>query len=262
MAEGDDQTQQPFMHRFFVKNLDLHQSSLIIQDLKEIHHIKNVLRFKKTDLICLFNDQGEEVVASIQDMKANSLIVKVEKYNTVLPQNTIFITLACAIPKKAKFETIIEKTTELGVNEIIPLITHRTDVRLSVDRREKKETRYQTIAVNAAKQCGRANMPTIHPVTKFSDFIKSTKINQSTLALIPCLPEKNNHINTMLTSHKDKTKFIILIGPEGDFTPKEIQSAQDKGCIPVSLGYNILKVDTAAISTVGFIQFSSHPHTR
>ena len=137
------------MHRFYCPKTDLTSSTVSIFDPNEIHHLKNVLRLKKDSLIKLFNNDGEGeykiLSLTVKEVRAEKL-----SFNKNIPSSSPEIILACAIPKKSKFETIIEKTTELGVSEIIPLQTERTIVQLKGERLDKKTLRYETVAINAS----------------------------------------------------------------------------------------------------------------
>ena len=127
-----------------------------LSNKEELHHIKNVLRIKKGENIIVINGNNEEAICSIEAISSKELIaniVDVKTFKKKLPE----LILACAIPKKSKFETIIEKTTELGIDAIIPLITKRTDVAIKGDKANKKQERFQTVAINASKQSKKSN---------------------------------------------------------------------------------------------------------
>lgn len=239
------------MHRFFSPNLTATTHALEITDSREIHHLKNVLRLKKDNVITIFNGKGAEGQAIIQLVSESCIKLHLDAISVEAPKKFLII-LACAIPKKAKFETIIEKCTELGVDEIIPIKTQRTEFALSIERMAKKNARYQTVAINAAKQSKRKTVPVIHPITDFKKALE-TFSGVETLSFIPCLT--GNRVSLPQAFQKLSTpaqKIIIFIGPEGDFTPEEVKTAVQSGCVPVSLGETVLKVDTAAISAISF----------
>jgi len=235
------------MHRFYCPHLTTSTTSLTISDHSEIHHLKKVLRLKTGDTIVAFNGQGIEGKGVIAAMSPHQITLRLEAVTEKSHTGTTII-LACAIPKKAKFEFIIEKATELGVDEIIPLLTARTEVRVNQSTAAQKQHRYQTVAVNAAKQSGRTTVPVIHPPTEFNKLLKN--IPQETGLFIPCLVGERKDIATALSGKSKFKKMTFFIGPEGDFTPQEVQSAIAAGAVPLSLGETVLKVDTAAIITV------------
>ena len=123
------------------------------------------------------------------------------------------------------------------------------------NKEKKKALRYQTVAINASKQSKRTIIPIIHPITKFSDVLKS--IDKNVAAFIPCLLGKRKKLCDVFKTNSTYKKIVFFIGPEGDFTPQEIESALSAGCITVSLGDTVLKVDTAAISVIAFANFLS-----
>lgn len=235
------------MHRFFCPQANFSASQIVLTDKKEIHHLRDVLRLKTNDLICVFNERNEEAqgrILSIGSQEVTVQIQKVEMNKIKFPQ----IVLACALPKKGKFELIIEKVTELGVDEIIPMVTRRTEILLEGKRREQKLTRFKTVALNAAKQCKRTSIPNIHPITSFKDAL--LLLTKTSRVFIPSLILQRENLLKALQEISRPEKISFLIGPEGDFTPEEYTEAQKMGCIPVSLGETILKVETAAICAV------------
>ncbi len=236
------------MHRFISPNANLHTKYLTITDAKEIHHLTNVLRLQKENEIVIFNGRGDEALAKIENLNPKSVCITIISSVKESTSSRITLTLACAIPKKAKFETIIEKCTELGVDRIIPVITQRTEIRLSKEKQEKKHTRYQTVAVNAAKQCQRNFLPEVLVPTSFKDILKN--LLASDAAFIPCLSGERKNLIDAFSLNPKQNNVIFFIGPEGDFTQKELQDALSAGCIPVTLGPHVLKVDTAAISAI------------
>ncbi len=241
------------MHRFFCAHANLNSTVISLSDQAEIHHLKNVLRLKIDNQISLFDGSGKEALGTILSIQRKKVEVRIDQLLPRIPRQGLSIILACAIPKRAKFEWIVEKCTELGVDEIIPMKTQRTELSLrSVDIR-KKTLRYKTIAINAAKQSKRTTIPIIHPLTNFENIIQN--LDQNTIALIPCLTGDRKLINSI---HIDREKKIIfLIGPEGDFTSNEVELAKSHGCIPVDLGATVLKVDTAAMAVLAYLKFIS-----
>ncbi|MFA5261399.1 MAG: RsmE family RNA methyltransferase, partial [Candidatus Omnitrophota bacterium] len=146
-----------------------------------------------------------------------------------------------------------EKTTEIGVTEIIPIITQRTEIRLNDERAGRKQSRYEKIAINAAKQSQRNTLPIIHPCQTFNDAV--SRIARTGACVIPWLGGEKKLLTEVLESRKPETSVMVFIGPEGDFSSNEVEQAIKAGAIPVSLGKNVLKVDTAAIVSVTLIRF-------
>lgn len=244
------------MHRFFCPNQDLSSPVVDLTDPGELHHLKNVLRLKSGSPVRLFDGKGKEATGKILMARQNLVRVEIDNVLTEQQGGGPLVILACAIPKKSKFETIIEKCTELGVSEIIPLITERTEAALTESQKLKKLARYRTVALNAAKQSQRKVIPVINPVTPFKEFLKKLSRNEATF--IPCLTGNNKSLADVFKKLTAPPEVTFLIGPEGDFTQKEVHAAKEAGCRPVSLGSTVLKVDTAAITVVAATHLFFH----
>jgi 16S rRNA (uracil1498-N3)-methyltransferase len=157
------------MHTVYCSHIDLDSPSIIVSDQDEIHHMKNVLRISAGEEVLIVNDKNQSGTGVIENIKRDSATLRIVSFQNALPTKPYLI-LACAIPKKSKFETIIEKATELGADEIIPLLTERTEVKPA--SQSKKDNRYKTIAVNAVKQSKRSTIPVIKQPQKFSVALK------------------------------------------------------------------------------------------
>jgi len=239
------------MHRFYNSNANFYQKHLTITDSSEIHHIKNVLRLKKGAVIQVFNGQNQEADVIIDSFDMEGLQLNVQSVREIAVNKTKII-LACAPPKKDKFEWIIEKCTELGVDEIIPLKSKRGEVVFTQEKMPNKLSRFQKVALNAAKQSKRTNLPHIHPMTDLVEVFKN--LDPKGLHLFPSLNGHPQHIKDVVLNANNNQPVTIFIGPEGDFTPDEVRLALDYHCVPVSLGNTVLKVETAAIATVSFVR--------
>lgn len=163
--------------------------------------------------------------------------------------------MTCAIPKKAKFDDIVDKLTQLGVSRIIPLITQRVIVKLGQEKEERRLKRWRRIAESASQQSQRHDIPLIGGVQDFKKLIlESENFN---LKLIPTLFGKRKSIkealSSLMPSSLDKAKILCLIGPEGDFSKEEVDIAKKAGFVPISLGDLVLRVDTAAIALASYL---------
>jgi 16S rRNA (uracil1498-N3)-methyltransferase len=240
------------MYRFYCPDADFTRSPVLIHDTHEIHHIKDVLRMKKGSLIQIFNAESQQADAVIEQIDETQIKVSIK----TIKQNEragARVTLACAPPKKGKFEFIIEKCTELGVDEIIPLKTKRTEVVFKEDKWQGKFNRFESVAVNAAKQSKRTKVPHIYPMTPLLQVLQT--LDPNGMHLFPSLHDHSRHIADVLLKADKKKPVTIFIGPEGDFTPDEVELAIKYGCVPVTLGDTVLKVETAAITAVALVKF-------
>ncbi len=238
------------MHRFFVVGKDI-SKDFIISDKKEIHHALEVLRLKEKDKIIAFDGKGNEIFGIIRVISRDGIEVVPAQVLKRLEKAELNLALACAIPKNSRFDDIVEKTTELGISTIIPLMTKRTEIRLTKEKQTSKVMRWMKIAVSSAKQSRRAILPEIREIKTFKEVLND--FADYDLVLLPCLVGGRKAIREILQENRAKN-ILVLIGPEGDFAPDEIDSAIRKGAKPVTLGKTVLRVDTAVIFAVSAIK--------
>src|ERR1017187_10381449 len=199
------------MHRFYLPNLQ--QATL---GAEEAHHALNVLRLKAGDTVNVFDGRGHEAQASISQISNQSAQLKLLTQSSV-PSLPCRITLAQAIPKKS-MDLIVQKATELGVATIVPLVSERSVVKLDDD--SKKTERWREIALEACKQCGNNWLPEIHPPRKTREFLNSP--GSFDLKLIASLQPDSKLLKPILGDAATPKSVLILVGPEGDFTPAEL----------------------------------------
>ncbi len=240
------------MHRTYAKDLNLNQPQVTITDRAEIHHITTVLHLGQGDKMQVFNAKGQVADLIIQKITGDGIVAEVKsvKETTTLGPKII---LACAIPKNVKFEEIIDKATQLGVDEIIPLQTARTEVLITEDKASVKNARFMKVAVAAVKQSGRGSIPIIHPAMSLKNAFDI--LPKDAVKLFPSLHDHPMHIREALAKAGSASCLAIFIGPEGDFTPKEVEQAKHAGCMAVTLGSTVLRVDVAALSTIAFARY-------
>lgn len=241
------------MHRFYCSCQSITGDKIIVSDKSHLHHLKDVLRLKPKDEIVVFDDEGNEYIAQIEKLLPKSVVAKIKNKKEFIPEAEAKskITLACAIPKKSKMDDIINKLTQLGVDRIIPLETKRVVIKLDENKRISRYMRWKKIALNASQQSQRRTSPIIDPITDIREVLSEPR--DFDLKLIPTLTAKRKSLKEVLEARQFKN-ILILIGPEGDFTPQEIGLAKNAGCVPVSLGDLVLRVETAAVAVASFIR--------
>jgi 16S rRNA (uracil1498-N3)-methyltransferase len=238
------------MHRFYADRLD--GSTVSITDAGQLHHLKDVLRLKVNDGVIVFDSEGSEYTGAITAIGRKQAVIKVTASKPAR-RNQIKLTIACAIPKGDCMDDIIDQLTQLGVERIIPMLTERVVVRLDETKKEARLKRWRTIAQNAARQSQRNALPLIEPVTDVASVISQSQ--NYDLKLIPNLEGERKVIKDVLAGPRTKN-ILVLIGPEGDFTPEEVELARGAGFIPVSLGDTVLRVATAAVAVASYIKFA------
>lgn len=227
---------------FFVGGLDEKRLQL---DEDTSKHMISVLRMQKGEELLLTNGKGQKAHAQIIDDNRKRCVVEVSSIE-LEEQSQPHVSIAISITKNSsRFEWFLEKATEIGVNEIIPLLCERT-------AKEKfRYDRMQGILISAMLQSQQAWLPNLHQPTSFNDVIKAASQRQKFIA--HCLPEQKQQLNSLITHHSS----LILIGPEGDFTPKEIEVALQAGFTPVALGNTRLRTETAGMVAAALLKISS-----
>lgn len=224
----------------------------------EAHHAERVLRLQPGDEITVFDGKGREAEATIEAFYKKGASLKLSE-PLMMPRYATSITLAQAIPKGNNMDLIIQKAVELGAARIIPLITDRTIVRLhDHDDAKKKQERWQSIALEACKQCGQNWMPIVELPCSLEESLEQT--HDHSLRLIASLEKDSLPVKEIFASlEKFSTSSIssatIFIGPEGDFTPAEYQLARTACCKPISLGPIVLRTETATFYCLSILSY-------
>lgn len=240
------------MSRFFINKKDIAKDRITITG-DDASHMRKVLRLAAGDMITLCDGNGNDYTAMIEKIGPEGIttgIMSVMKSKTEPP---VEITLFQGIPKSDKMDFIIQKSVELGVKSIVPMNTERTVVKFGSNKDiEKKLARWRRISMEAAKQCNRGVIPEVlHPV----DFDNALKLlNNDGLVIFPYENEKENKLMHYLCKTSTK-KVSVIIGPEGGFSEKEVNSAKLAGILPVTLGPRILRTETAGIFVLSVIMY-------
>lgn len=210
------------------------------------HHLNRVLRLKDQANIILFNGDGLDYLSSIY-FEGKRCFATLHERTQIESESPLNITLLQGISKGDRMDTVIQKSVELGVNRIIPVICQRTVVNLKGPRAEKKHQHWQGIVINACEQSGRSQIPELQPAIRLNDAIK-TPYTGSRFLLHPAA-------STNLKNHTpDNNSVVVLIGPEGGLTDDEITYAKTQGYHDIQLGPRILRTETAALATISAIQ--------
>lgn len=243
------------MSKFFVKPEQIKNDNIII-DGDDVNHILNVLRMKKDDEIQVCNQvTGENYKARIMQYSKNEIECKIEEKIGKSTESNVHITLFQGIPKFEKMELIIQKNTEVGVNNIVPVIMERTVVKLDEKVASKKLDRWQKIAEIAAKQSMRDIIPNVKSIIK----TKEIDVDRYDVVLVAYENEEHNMLKAELkkleSQNKQEYNIAIVIGPEGGISEKEIELLNEKNVKFVSLGKRILRTETAGLVMAGNILY-------
>ncbi|MBM3253897.1 MAG: 16S rRNA (uracil(1498)-N(3))-methyltransferase [Candidatus Omnitrophica bacterium] len=246
------------MNRFFISPDNIKDGKAYFEN-REMHHILDVLRIRPNEKIVFFDGTGNEYTGILKRDKNRLLFANIIHKKNVEKFRFPRITLSQAIPKKEKMDWIIEKATELNVDTIIPIITERCLIRKNEEVLERYTNRWRKIAISASKQCGRVVIPTIVQPKKFLDIAKDANINYK-LAIFATLSDKRLVLKEIL-SDVFPDSIIVFVGPEGDFTEKEIRLAKDFNLAPVNISPLTLRVETASIFLLSVLNFKYMSYT-
>jgi len=236
--------------RFFIPPELIFEKETRMPDA-EARHLKNVLRLREGERVVIFDGKGGSWNGAVEFRRSEVFICKLEKIPSRY-QPSARLVLAMAMIKPARFEWALEKATELGVDEIIPLYTARVEIRISGEKIPGRLTRWDRIVKESSKQCSRAEIPCVSTPVEFRGFLTSKEYSLKNRILF-YEQSDNQWLPDQMKTAEDT---IICIGPEGGWMEEEIESAEKSGYGIFSLGPRVLRAETAAIAAVSMFQLT------
>lgn len=233
--------------RFFAPPSAFNFSKRIVTlSVDEARHLREVLRLKVSDEVQVFDGTGREFLAVVSQARRESAELEIgEAIQSPRPESPLQLTLAVALLKGEKFDLVVQKGTELGVSRFIPLITRYADIRLRDESdAAKRVARWQRIALEATKQCGRSVVPEVEKPVSFGAMIGEQ--NQ-------CLMFSERDGQALNTDLKPDN-LTAIIGSEGGWSDEELEQARLANVAVVTLGGRVLRAETAAIATAALLQ--------
>ena len=212
-----------------------------------VRHL-NVLRVKNTEEIVLFNGNGKAYPALPEVLEKRRASVRILREEATDNESPLNITLVQAVSSAERMDFTLQKSVELGVAEIRPVISERCVVRLSGERAEKRVARWQEIVVSACEQSGRNIVPKVLPLTTYAQALQ--QLPQETTKLLMSL----NRAQKLSDVRPQSGKVVFMVGPEGGWTEKEEQQAFDAGFQSVTLGKRVLRTETASLAAIAAMQ--------
>lgn len=242
------------MSRFFVSPDAVGDNTIVIDSREDIHHLSKVLRLREGDSIDISDSVSWEYRCVITSMDKSAVLLKIIDKQSFAAEPETRITLFQGIPKGSKFETIVQKCVELGVDTIQPVFMDRTVV-VDKGNYSKKIERLNKISAEAVKQCKRGMVPQVLNSIKVPEMIES--FDDYDLVLFPYENEKGITIKDVLTDEPGAgaTNIAVIIGPEGGFSEKEADTIVEAGGLSVSLGKTTLRTETAGMAAIAMILY-------
>ena len=241
------------MPKFFTARENIFENEIIINN-EDAAHITRVLRHSIGDVITVCDGMGYDYSARIESIEPKEIRCTVLSKEKCPSEPNISVTLFQGIPKAAKMDYIIQKTTELGISRIVPVMLSRCVVKFENKKaEEKKHERWQKIANEAAKQCGRGVVPEVTMPVKLDEALKMA--GESELVFAPYECEEKNRLRTVLTENDTAKSIGFIIGPEGGFDLSETEKIKAAGFETITLGRRILRTETAGEAVLAMVMY-------
>lgn len=213
---------------------------------QQAHYLSKVLRLKVNARLILFNGDGNEYQSVITSINKQNITINIEEAVRAISESPLHSILGLGLSRGERMDLAIQKSTELGVTEIVPLFTEFSEVKLQAERLQKKHRHWQQIAISACEQSGRNNIPVIHQPVQLSDWCNAIDCE--------CKLIFEPGANVIQLSQKQPAHVALLIGPEGGFSEQELKYAANNGFQSLSLGPRILRTETAPIAALTVLQ--------
>ncbi len=250
------------MPRFFLPVEKCQGQTLVLED-QEAHHAIHVLRIGPGDAADVLDGCGGINHCKVVDITRNSVTLQVIQQHKQ-PPPPCRVTLAQCLPKTKAMDWLLQKATELGASRIVPLFSDHSEIHLDAATAQAKARKWNTASIETLKQCGTPWLPVVECPLPLDDFLKNGA--QAELNIVASLQkEAPTLIETLRGVHSDNHPFprsvCVWIGPEGDFSPREMDILLKAGTLPVSLGERVLRAETAALYCLSAVHYESQAAT-
>ena len=240
------------MARFFVHPQQIQEGKAIITG-SDVKHISKVLRMALGDPLTVLDGRGMVYQAEICEITKEEILCRLLSSERGTGEPALKVTLVQGLPKGDKMESIIQKCTELGVHRIIPLAASRSVVKLNAQKATERQERWQRVALEAAKQCRRSNVPEVQQLNCWEDILSNIPVGA--LLIMPWEEERSQSLRPLLQRVEKPTEVYLFIGPEGGLDSVEVTAARECGCHLVTLGERILRTETAGPAALTMVLY-------
>jgi len=238
---------------FFVKPDHVNDAGLVLQQ-EAAHHIRNVLRKKPGDILHVSDGVAALYQVVIEGFSKGEVHCSIQEQSPLADPPGPRVLLLSSLPKGSRMDWLVQKSTEVGVAEIMPVTMKRSIREIAPNRVDHWMRRWKQIAVSAAGQCGRAEYPVLHPPQPFPEVLR--RLGNVPLKLFADREGERSLFHDLATSFPATDRIAVLVGPEGGMTPEEKALLLQTGHVPVALGETVLRVETAAILAVALVRYA------
>jgi len=221
-------------------------STLVLAEAQS-HYLSKVLRMQAGRELILFNGEGGEYSAEISAVNKKTVEVNIGEFFSGNRQSHLQLELAIGVSRGERMDWVLQKATELGVTKITPLLTERTEVKLSGERADKKMEHWQQIIISACEQSQRNILPELSEPKTFSEWVASSDAELKFVL--------HHRDSKALPADKTPQSVALLIGPEGGLDENEIAQAVKYGFAPLTLGPRVLRTETAPVAAISLVQY-------
>ncbi len=235
--------------RFYVPGLDPSATTAVLA-ADESHHLVRVLRLGPGDAVAIFDGRGHEFLGRVERAGRDAATVALVKPLTSAPEPAVRVTLVQAVLKGDKMDDVVRDATMAGVSQIAPVVTARTEIKVSALKRAHAAERWQRVAIASAKQCGRAWVPPTELAVPLESWLAAPFSGLRLLLVEPSAGEEGVLSMRALQGRARPESAACLVGPEGGWTPEEREAALAAGCLPATLGALTLRSDAVALAAL------------
>ena len=239
------------MARFYIAHPKI-EGGLLRVDGNEARHIHKVLRLKVGDPLSLFDAPGKGYEGSIVGLTPTSVVIQIHKVCRSTGESSLDITLAQSLLKGEKMDYLIQKATELGIWSIQPFLSSRSIPIVDKSQGMNRNRRWERIAIEASKQCGRGIVPKIHPILDFSSMLQWVPKESFRLIL---WEKEGRKLKEVLRARSGRDRIVFVVGPEGGFSQGEVKMAAEEEFLPIQLGERVLRSETASLCLLSILQY-------
>lgn len=242
------------MQRFYVQAANMRDGRAYFSK-EQVKYLKKVLRLKEGAEVAVTNGLGQAYLCRLHSFSPDGGIGLILKTLEEDKEPRLKIVLYQGVSKGDKMDHTVQKSVELGVKEIIPVLTRRSVVQLKGEKIEQKSRRWQKIAAAAMEQSGRSFLPPVQKALPFARALQEAAVSGGGLCIFPFEGESSLALRTVLSANPSPSRINLFIGPEGGFSPEEVRDAAEAGVCKVTLGPRILRTETAGPAVIAMILY-------